>query len=186
MKIMCKLQIQEERSKCFPNNLLSNYYFNLWYNKELLIFDEVDEKIWSKIVKDISWSYYFIFPLFLESSSELWDNRKVNFITERFMEYWWLVNGNNYWPSEELQQKKWVFDVLWFYKKVNLWWEQNLEEFIRDWLRCSWTYESPMLVNFEEKVIIWFFEWWIKVLIFDEAQRLEIKRKYCKYLRNKE
>jgi hypothetical protein len=186
MKIMIELQIQKKRDEYFPNNLLSNYYFNIWCNNELLIFEEIDEKVWSKIVEDLASSYYFIFPLFLEPSSELWDNWKIKFITEKSMEYWWLISNHNYWPSEELEQKSWVLDILWFYKKIDLRWKRNLEEFVRHWLRFSWTYESPILVNFEEKIIVWFFEWWLKVLIYNKKKRLEVMEKYSQYMRNKE
>lgn len=181
MKLVSYLNIQKKRSECFPSIPLSNYYFHRWNESKLLILDEIDSELWYQILTNIWWSFIFISPLFLELWRNLVDDSKVKFVIENSLEYWWIVSNWNYSLDKELKDREGILQVLWFYKYLDTGPKES-KVLIHEWLWRSWIDSSPILVNFEDRVIIWFFERWLKIMIFDEEKRVEIKEEYKKYL----
>lgn len=51
-------------------------------------------------------------------------------------------------------------------------------------LGYSWSAIGGLMVDFEQRIVIWFFEYGINLIIVDEQKRNTIEEKYRKYIAN--
>lgn len=181
---MPKKTLQDKWFKHFPNINLSNLYFDIWHDNIVTVSDFDDEK-YMDILSMISSEFMFILPVTLALWEKPYKN-DIEAINSLWLVYWWMIKLDNYIYNkpeyDEMVYNK--IDVQWFYYDVKIENSQNFKKYLKYCIDYSRILHSPMLVNFEDKVIIWFFEWWLKILIYNEEKRLEVKEKFAQYIRS--